>query len=431
MKKSNFKSLNLLWIICLAAFVLCSCSSGSSTDFEYGTLRMDYLHSGTKDTSVIEFLSWKAELYWGGPRVNLIADPIKGDYIIEVFEAATGVLLYANGYSSLFREWQTTEEAENGSRTFYESIIIPFPKKKVRIRLSERDKQQQFHVLFETLFDPFQSLLDRSDPPAYWVEKIRDVGNTSENIDLVFLPEGYTVDEMEKFRQDVARVIEGMFSWSPYDEYKDRINVWIVEAPSEESGTDIPQEEIWKNTILNTSFNTFNIERYLTTTDYKAVRDLASCAPYDQICILVNHADYGGCGIYNFYTLFTSDNTWTEFLFMHEFGHGFVALADEYYEPEVTYTGFFDLTVEPYQENITTLVDFGSKWQDMMDPATPIPTPDDPIYHNTIGVFEGAGYQAEGLYRPFYDCTMKSVSIDNFCPVCQRAIRRAIESNTD
>ncbi len=422
------------WISLVLLLFLSSCSSDHSnfeTRFENSTLRMDYLHTGNKEISSTEFLAWKAEPFWGGPRWNLIDAPLKGDFVIKVFDASEGELIYSKGFSTLFSEWQTTDEALHTFATFYESIIIPFPRQPVRIQLSRRDKKQQFHVIFETVFDPFDAVFEETPSPRYPVQKILDSGDPAEHIDLVFLPEGYTQDEMVKFRQDVEKLTNTMFSWSPYDEYKHRFNIWIVEAPSEESGTDIPQDGIWKDTILNSSFDTFNIERYLGTFDYKTVRDLASHAPYDQICIIVNHDKYGGGGIYNFYTLFTADNKMSEFLFMHEFEHGFVALADEYYSSDVSYTDFFDLTVEPYQENITTLIDFGMKWQDMVDPDTPVPTPDDPIYYDTVGVFEGAGYQAKGIYRPFHDCTMKSKSINNFCPVCKRAIRRTIELGAD
>ena len=400
-------------------------------NFENKALRMDYLHTGSKDTSSVEFLAWKAEPFWGGSKWNLIDDPLKGEFVIQIFDTADDELIYSKGFSTLFSEWQTTDEALDTVKTFYESIIIPFPKYEIRLRLSRRNKEQQFHVIFETSFNPFYVPIKASPPPKYKVVKILDAGDPSEYVDLVFLPEGYTKNEMEKFRQDVERLTDTIFSWSPYDAYQGLFNIWIVEAPSEESGTDIPQDGIWKNTILNSSFNTFNIDRYLTTSDFKSVRDLASCAPYDQICIIVNHDKYGGCGIYNSYTIFTADNEMSEFLFMHEFGHGFVALADEYYSSDVPYTDFFDLTVEPYQENITTLIDFQSKWRDMVDPNTPVPTPDDPIYFHTVGVFEGAGYQAKGIYRPYHDCTMKSKTINNFCPICQRAIRRTIEGYMD
>ena len=392
---------------------------------------MDYLHRGSKETASVEFLAWKAEPFWGGPTWNLIDNPLKGEFVIQVFDAFNHELIYLKGFSTLFSEWQTTDEAKSTVKTFYESVVIPFPRREVELRLLRRNRQQEFHVIFETSFNPLKTLMETSSPPDYETVKVFDAGDPSKYPDLVFLPEGYTKDEMEKFRQDVVKLTDAMFSWAPYDEYQGLFNIWIVKAPSKESGTDIPQDGIYRDTILNSTFDTFGIDRYLTTSDLKAVRDLASCAPYDEICIMVNHDKYGGCGIYNFYTIFTADNEMSEFLFMHEFGHGFVALADEYYDSEVPYTDFFDLTVEPYQENITTLIDFKSKWEDMLDPNTPIPTPDDPAFFDTVGVFEGAGYQAKGIYRPYHDCTMKSKSINNFCPVCRRAIRRTVERYMD
>ena len=427
--KFRFPKVEFSLILFLLAAFLGACSSDSTEDekyFESKCLRMDYLHTGSKDTSVVEFITWKKEPFWGGPRWNLVDNPLKGEFVIDVFDMSTHERIYSKGFSTLFSEWQTTDEASQTTRAFYESIIIPFPTHEVLLRISRRDKKQQFHVIFETVFNPFSDLVAESEPLDYPVKKVLDAGDPSEYVDLVFLPEGYTQDEMEKFRRDVQKFVETLSSWAPYAEFQGQFNIWIVEAPSEESGTDIPQEGIFRNTILNSTFDTFGIDRYLTTSDFKSVRDLAGGAPYDEICILVNHDKYGGCGIYNFYTIFTADNEFSNFLFMHEFGHGFVALADEYYSSEVPYSDFFDLTVEPYQENITTLIDFQSKWQDMVDPNTPVPTPDDPVYYNTVGVFEGAGYQAKGIYRPYHDCTMKSKSINNFCPVCQRAIRRTV-----
>ena len=439
------KGIPVLLIFFFAA-LLFGCGSSDSSDVRTGfgesTLRMDYLQTGNKETSSVQFLCWKAEPYWGGPQKNLIPDPVKGDFILQVFDAAGNTLLYVNGYSSLFWEWQTTEEAETSTRTFHESVIMPFPLQTVRIRLQRRNKFQEFSTIFETVFDPVTSEIQTSNSfnqtagdngvqSGYPVEEVRHSGDPAQSIDLVFLPEGYTETEMEKFRQDVIKITDAMFSWSPFNEYVDQFNIWVVYAPSEESGTDLPQDGIYKDTILNSTFNTFGIDRYLTTSDYEAVRDLASNAPYDQICIIVNHDKYGGCGIYNFYSIFTADNEWTDFLFMHEFGHAFAALADEYFSSEVPNNELFDTSVEPYQENITTLVDFESKWADMVEPGVPIPTPDDPIYYDKVGVFEGAAYQAIGMYRPFYDCTMNSKSIDNFCPVCRRAIRRTMDWQRD
>jgi len=201
----------------------------------------------------------------------------------------------------------------------------------------------------------------------------------------------------------------------------------MVNAPSEQSGTDIPGDSIWKNTILNTHFYTFNSERYLTTRDVKQIRDLAAYAPYDQIYILVNSKKYGGGGIYNYYNLCTSDNEYAEQVFTHEFGHAFAALADEYHYGSDNAEEIYNLSVEPWQVNITTLVDFESKWKNMVDKDTPIPTPDTEEHKNKVGAFEGAGYVSKKIYRPVYDCKMRSNKTNEFCPVCLKAVTEMLK----
>ncbi|MCG8699274.1 MAG: M64 family metallopeptidase, partial [Bacteroidales bacterium] len=264
--------------------------------------------------------------------------------------------------------------------------------------------------------------------PDTKVEQFVNSGNSNEKIDLVFLPEGYTPKQMDKFRHDVSKTVETMFKWHPYNKYKEKFNIWAVMAPSEDEGTDIPGEKIWKNTVMNSHFYTFGSERYLTVPDIESMRNLASNAPYDHICVMVNSEKYGGCGLYNYYTLFTVDNEYSEFLFHHEFGHGFAGLADEYYTSSTAYNSFFNINYEPTEPNISTLVNFDIKWKDMVHDTVQIPTVDTAGYSKTVGVYEGAGYSAEGIYRPYIDCTMKSKSNnDNFCPVCRKAIRETIE----
>jgi len=210
-------------------------------------------------------------------------------------------------------------------------------------------------------------------------------------------------------------------------ENKDKFNIWGIEAPSKESGTDIPAENIWKNTISNTQFYMFDLDRYLMTSDNKSLRNIASNAPYDQIFILVNTNKYGGGAIYNHYSVCVSDNSNSEYIFTHEFGHGFAGLGDEYYTSDVAYNEFYPLDVEPLDPNLTTLINFESKWKDMLDSETPIPTPATNDFSKTVGAFEGGGYVAKGVYRPMKDCSMKSISVNNFCPVCKRAIKRMID----
>jgi hypothetical protein len=227
---------------------------------------------------------------------------------------------------------------------------------------------------------------------------------------------------MKKFRKDAERFVNFFFTVSPFKENKGRFNYWTVEAISEESGTDIPGKDIWRKTILNTHFYTFNSERYLTTKDIRSVRDIAACVPYDQIYILVNTEKYGGGGIYNYYNLCSSDNEQSEKVFVHEFGHAFAALADEYDYGYDKAENLYDMTVEPYQPNITNLVDFEKKWKNMVDSDTPIPTSTDGKYRNKVGAFEGAGYVKKKIYRPVADCKMRSNNVKEFCPVCKKVL---------
>jgi hypothetical protein len=221
------------------------------------------------------------------------------------------------------------------------------------------------------------------------------------------------------------------FACSPYKENKNNFNIWVVYAPSQESGTDVPGKRIYKNTIVNSSFYTFNTERYLMTMDVKDLRDIAANVPYDQIMILVNSPLYGGGGVYNYYSIVSSDNDYSDYVMTHEFGHAFADLADEYWTSDVAVTDYFNQKVEPVQPNITTLVDFGSKWKNLVDKNTPIPTPNDSKYYDKVGAFEGGGYVENGIYRPKFDCTMKSRSRNNFCPVCYNALSEMIKFYTD
>lgn len=227
---------------------------------------------------------------------------------------------------------------------------------------------------------------------------------------------------MGKFKDDAGRFSRYLFNCTPYKENKNKFNIWAIEAASEESGIDIPADSVWKNTVVNSSFYTFNSERYLTTFDIKSIRDIAANVPYDQIFILANSGKYGGGGVYNYYCESSSDNSFSEYVFCHEFGHAFAGLGDEYYDSQVSVIDYYDTLVEPWEPNLTTLVNFPSKWKKMVSKGTPLPTPNDEKYLNSIGAFEGGGYMSKKLYRPCYDCTMKSTKINSFCPVCKKAI---------
>lgn len=390
-------------------------------------LRIDYGEAGNSSSSTIFSYHFIKEPVWGGPRHNLIDTFRYGEMLVEVFDSSSSKLIYSRGYSTLFKEWQTVDEAKTKERIFIESIVVPYPKHKVHIVISERTYDLSFVEKFSTYLDPRSISILRDKPYTGGEYRKLTVNGPPENkIDIVFVAEGYTAGQKTKFFNDAARFRDIMLSWAPYDRHQKAFNFGALFVPSKEEGTDIPEDSIWRRTAFNTSFNTFGTHRYLTTEDITGLRDALSGIAYDQICLIVNSDKYGGGGIYNDFTVFTADNKRSDFLFMHEFGHGFASLADEYYSSTVSYQNMFDPRYEPYQPNITTLVDFKHKWADMVPDTVPIPTPDSSIYHHVVGVFEGAGYSSKNVYRPYYDCTMKSVLINAFCPVCQRAIEQLI-----
>ncbi|MBK9355857.1 MAG: peptidase M64 [Bacteroidales bacterium] len=397
------------------------------TYFLNKTLRIDFMHSGNSTTDAYALDELIEEPFWGGSKVNLVTSSDFGNYRFTVTDPETGILIYSHGYSSLFSEWQTTAEARETYRSFPENVVFPYPRKPVLVDFYNHMKDNTWLKKFSYRVDPSSYFIKKERRHEYPSFELKKSGDPSVNLDIVFIPEGYTAAEMDKFRADCARLGDFLIQCKPFDEYRDKINISGVLAPSQESGADSPGKDIWKRTILNSSFYTFDIDRYLTTMDMKSVRDVAANVPYDQICIVANSTVYGGGGIYNHYALFTSDNAYANYVFVHEFGHAFAGLGDEYYNSEVAYEDIYNLKVEPWEPNLTTLIDFDSKWKNLVTPGAPIPTPESDKDKYPVGAYEGGGYLNRGIFRPSFDCTMKSLRYNNFCPVCQQSIRKMME----
>jgi hypothetical protein len=255
-------------------------------------------------------------------------------------------------------------------------------------------------------------------------------GDPANKVDIIILPDGYTNDELGLFIKDCNDFASHLFSFEPYAQNKDKFNIRGVLAASAQSGSDIPADNIWKKTILNTSFYTFDSERYCMSGDNKSIRDLAANAPYDQIYILVNSPKYGGGAIYNHYSVSVNSNQMAAKIFIHELGHGFAGLGDEYYNSEEPYSEFYSKDVEPWEPNLTTLVDFDKKWKKMIGQDVPVPTPANEKYDGIVGVFEGGGYAAKDVYRPSMDCLMHTFKGDHFCKVCSKSIQQMIDFYT-
>ena len=283
----------------------------------------------------------------------------------------------------------------------------------------------QFESLLSIYIDPQDPYILHEGITPYLYTKIINHGAADTLLDIALIAEGYTLDEMPKFLEDAKRVADYMLSVEPYASLKYRINIYAIESPSVESGVDIPGHEKYANTNINSSFYTFGSERYLTTPDTWSMHDIAANVPYDQIIILNNSKKYGGGGFYNHYCQSTVDHKESEIVVVHEFGHAFGGLADEYVGG-VNYDGFYNMNVEPWEPNITTNIDFASKWKSLIPDSIPVPTPREPDYQEVVGMFEGGGYMAKGIYSPTMNCRMKDNSASDFCPVCLEAIRQKI-----
>ena len=414
--------------------ILCNISVFAQSDFdkyfEKKSLRVDFALSGNLKSQSAAIQGLREEPVWGGPVKNLIDKFNYGGYYINVYDKATNKLIYSRGFNTLFEEWRSTEQAKTETQSWTNSASDPFPKVPVYVEITARDKaDMQFHPLLKQEVDPKSIFIDRGKLKANKVHQIQKSGDSTEKVDLVFIAEGYTADEQEKFVADANRFTEALFATPPFTTRRNDFNVWAVCLVSEESGTDVSGKGIFKNTALNSGYYTFGVDRYLTTPDMKSIRDAVWNVPCDAIFLLINTDMYGGGGMYNFYACGTADNPRTPVVFTHEFGHSFAGLADEYFSSEVAYQDFYNLKYEPWEPNITTLVDFGSKWKDLLPADTPIPTPLDAGHKDKAGVFEGGGYLSKGIYRPMDHCMMRDYA--PFCPACSRAILQMVDFLTD
>lgn len=394
--------------------------------FESKTLRIDYQHAGNSDEDFYYLDQVKVEPFWGGSRKNLIDTFSYGQYMLKVFDVVTDQLIYSRGYSTLFGEWQTTEEARSIPKSFSETVVMPLPREKVRIEIYTRNPTGTFDKKFVYTYHPDDYFINPEQNMKMETLDVMISGDPAVKVDIVILPDGYTASEMDQFIADCSTFADVIFQFEPFAGNKDKFNIRAVLAPSEESGNDIPAENIWQKTVLHTHYYTFDSERYCMTRANQVMRDLAANVPYDQIYILVNRDKYGGGGIYNQYCVSAAGNLVSSKIIIHEFGHGFAGLGDEYVGT-VSYSDFYPLDVEPWEPNLTTLVDFDSKWGHLIQPGTPIPTPDTEEYYQVIGVFEGGGYTSKGIYRPVHDCLMNTFNGNSFCGVCQEAIHRMID----
>lgn len=435
------------------------------------TLRLDYFHTGSASEERFSKDRLVLEGPWPGPPDRLVDDTNLGRYFYEVRDLHTNAVLYSRGFASVYGEWETTGEAKELSRGFSESVRFPEPRGPVQVVFRKRGPRNAFVEVWSLVVDPADPAIVRTQPPAgVKVWAVVENGAPRDKVDLLLMGDGYTAAEMRKWHEDARRLAEILFSQPPFRERRADFNVWAADTPSEVSGVSRPSDGVHRRSALGAAYDAFGSERYVLDLDNKAVRDAASAAPYEFIEIAVNDRKYGGGGIHNLYATVAADNAFTPYVFVHEFGHHFAGLADEYYTSAVAYESGGERP-EPWELNATADPQ-AAKWRDLIAPGTPLPTPWEKQAFEAAqkeiqaqrrkiraekrpeaemealfrderekmtrllassphagkpGAFEGALYEAKGYYRPQADCIMFTRDEVGFCAVCRRAIERVID----
>jgi hypothetical protein len=433
------------------------------------TLRLDYVHTGMAGEESFALDAVVLEGEWPGPLDRWVDESNLGKYYFEVLDRATNRVVYSRGFASIYGEWETTGEAKLHRRGFSESVRFPAPSGPVQVVIKKRGPQNEFREVWSIVLDPSDGSVERGAPPNLNVWAVMRNGAPRDKVDLLLMGDGYTAAEMEKWHRDARRMAETLFAESPFKERRQDFNVWAADTPADESGVARPSDSVHRRSPLRAAFDAFGSERYVLTFDNKRLREAASAAPYEFIEIVVNDRKYGGGGIFNLFATVSADNAFTPYVFVHEFGHHFAGLADEYYTSDVAYGSATD-RLEPWEPNATADAHAG-KWKDLLTAGIDLPSnwkkkefeqmeqaiqerrrairaqhrPEaemEALFREErglasgilgsganagrVGAFEGAMYEGKGYFRPQQDCIMFTRDEVGFCTVCRRAIERVI-----
>jgi IgA Peptidase M64/Peptidase M64 N-terminus len=450
-------------------FLAAAVHAGAAAPATTRTMRVDYFHTGSASDERFALDGVVMEGAWPGPADGALDDTNLGKYLFVVVDAKTNRPLYSRGFASVYGEWETTDEAKERNRTFHESLRFPAPVSAVQVVLKKRGRDGLFREVWSVSVDPDDPAVDRTSATTLRPWAVMQNGEPRNKVDLLLLGDGYTAAEMEKWHEDAERLTGILFASSPFKEHKQDFNVWALDTPADESGVARPSDGVSRRSPLRTTYDAFGSERYILTFDNKRLREIAAAAPYEFIEIVVNDRKYGGGGIFNLFATVAADNAFTPYVFVHEFGHHFAGLADEYYTSASAYASAAGRP-EPWEPNVTADPQAG-KWRDLVASGTPLPTPwpkekfeaeqariqarrrqiradkrpeaeMEALFHEErgemtallgsgpfagkVGAFEGALYEAKGYYRPQSDCIMFTRDEVGFCAVCRRAIERVI-----
>jgi hypothetical protein len=463
----------MMGISALASILALSIFGGPDTSEAPATMRVDYFHTGNYEAEMFSLDQVVIEpTRWSGNMHSPLDTTFRGKYLFEIVDPGSGAVAWSRGFSSIYGEWETTAEARSMNRTMHESVRFPLQENEFELVLKKRGPGNEFVEIWRIALDPNDYMVHRESARyTDQVVAIHTSGNPATKVDLLLLGDGYTAAEQEDFIAKARELTDVLFATSPFKERKDDFNVWALAPEADESGISRPSTNVYRDSPVGSTYDSFRSERYILTFDNKSMRRIASSVPYDFIEILTNTETYGGGGIYGLFSTAAANGEWAPYLFVHEFGHHFAGLADEYYTSSVAYESPAKI-IEPYEPNVTALLDPKNlKWKHLVAPSTPLPTPwpkaefeehsiavqerrarmrEENVpesemnelfrftknhvenlfltseYRNSVGAFEGANYEAEGYYRSEQNCLMFTRH-EQFCLVCRAAINKVID----
>lgn len=423
--------MRLVHLFAAACVAGVACASDFNTYFSDSTLRLDYILAGDAYASHITLAAQSKSPLWAGRRHSLDKLPYTGNGQVVVVSASTGDTLYRNSYSTLYQEWLSTDEAKTTPRAMEHTVMVPLPREAAKVSVNLMNNRHEVIASMSHLYRPDDVLVGiksgAAPLPHKWLHR---GGDSSNAIDVAILAEGYTEAEMDSFYMHARTAVDEILSYEPYRSHAADFNFVAVASPSEDSGVSVPRFNDWRSTAFSSHFSTFYSDRYLTTGKVFAINDALTGIPFEHIIILANTPEYGGGGIYNSYTLTAARHPMFKPVVVHEFGHSFGGLADEYFYDGDVMEDTYPFDIEPWEPNITTLRDFDSKWKHLLKAGTPVPTPAPEAGKWGTGVYEGGGYSFKGVYRPADECRMRNNTYPTFCEACTDALNRLINFYT-
>lgn len=315
------------------------------------TLRINYIHTGNNEEE-----SFKAKyLYDDGPwygRTNNLTNPYRlGDYYYELRDVESDEVIYSDGMSTYFSQWQNSKEAKIVKKSFNEAIRVPYPAKDARLVMYKIDSLDVMHQVWEYVINrKAKTLVETTPYYNHRIIRLLDSGEPTKKVDIVILGDGYAAAETSVFDADAMHFYKSLFQYEPYKSRKSDFNIHAIQIVSENG-----------HNRLKTSDGTLGHDRYVLTNDEWPYSELSTQSPYDYIVILLNTDKNCGGSLYNTYITTAIHSQSDDYVINHEMGHLIAGVADEFYLNDTSQITDSIVFLHDYEEIINKVLDLYTK----------------------------------------------------------------------